>query len=767
MDAVRLPVVIAALFLPALLGVLSATAGLPPIGWVAGLAAGWTATALMAVARVRRGEGLLPADQVTLARALLSAGVAALVVPSADRPLPVTEVVVLAAVALALDAVDGQLARRTRTATPLGGRFDGEVDAFLILVLSVAVAREHGGWVLAIGAARYAFLVAGWALPWLAGPLPFRYWRKVVTAVQGIVLTVAVSGLLPDLLTTAALVVALLLLTESFGRDVVRLYRDGAGPRTRRALRWTVTAAAVAVLWAVLVAPDRLDQLRPAAFARVPIEGLTLVAVGLLLPAWVRRPVVPVVGVVCGLLAVAKLLDMGFHSQLGRRFDPLVDWGSFGPAIGVVRDSIGDAATNGLLVVVGVAVVLLVVVVTASLVRVSGVTARHRRRSARTLAVLGVVWGLSAALSLQLVPGTPVASANTAGLVAAQVREVAASAQEQRQLEEALRSDEPVAPPAWEPLSGLQGTDVFIVFVESYGEVSVRGGSFSPGIRELLGEGAAELARDGWSAQSAFLDSPTLGGASWLAHATLQAGLWIDNEQSYAQLLASGRPTLASVFGEEGWRTVAAIPANDRDWPEGQAFYGWDQIYDRRTVGYEGPRFSYAPMPDQYTLAAFQRLELGPGHAPVMAEIDLVSSHSPWTPLPTLVPWEEVGDGSVFDPMARRGLSAEEALADPEALHRLYGESIEYSLQVVLSWLTTQVPGDPVVVLVGDHQPATVVSGPDAGRHVPVSIIARDPGVFDRIAGWQWQDGLLPAINAPRWPMDAFRDRFLDAFSAP
>ena len=126
----------------------------------------------------------------------------------------------LAALALVLDAVDGWVARRTRTTATLGARFDGEVDAFLILVLSVYVARSAGAWVLAIGAARYAFLAAGWLLPWMRAPLPPRYWRKVVAATQGIVLTVAAAGVLPPAVTAGALVVALVLLAESFGRDV-------------------------------------------------------------------------------------------------------------------------------------------------------------------------------------------------------------------------------------------------------------------------------------------------------------------------------------------------------------------------------------------------------------------------------------------------------------------------------------------------------------------------------------------------------------------
>ena len=122
-----------------------------------------------------------------------------------------------------LDAVDGRVARRTGTTSSFGARFDGEADAFLILVLSVYVAELLGWWVLVIGAARYAFGLAGLVLPWLRAPLPFRYWRKVVTAVQGVVLTVAAADVLPAPASYAAVVVALALLAESFGRDVVWL----------------------------------------------------------------------------------------------------------------------------------------------------------------------------------------------------------------------------------------------------------------------------------------------------------------------------------------------------------------------------------------------------------------------------------------------------------------------------------------------------------------------------------------------------------------
>src|SRR5947209_10297520 len=176
--------------------------GLSPAGWAVGISCGVITDAALAGGLSHyRARRLSPADWVTLVRATLAVGVAALVADAFAEPAPVTLLVALSAVALALDAVDGWVARRTRTAGMLGARFDGEVDAFLILVLSVYAARSVGPWVLAIGAARYVFLAAGWPLSWMRAPLPPRHWRKVVAAMQGIVLTIAAADVLPPALT--------------------------------------------------------------------------------------------------------------------------------------------------------------------------------------------------------------------------------------------------------------------------------------------------------------------------------------------------------------------------------------------------------------------------------------------------------------------------------------------------------------------------------------------------------------------------------------
>ena len=218
-----------------LLVVLAATVGLGPSGLATGLGcAAVLAVALAAGLRRHRRERLGPADRVTLARSAMSCGVAALVADAYASRVEVPALAGLAAAALALDAVDGRVARRTRTVTPFGARFDMEADAFLILVLSVYVAQSAGWWVLVAGLARYALLVAGLALPWLARPTPPRYWAKVVAATQGIVLTVAAAGVLPESARDLVLAAALLLLGESFGRQVWWLARHRHRQQGRR-----------------------------------------------------------------------------------------------------------------------------------------------------------------------------------------------------------------------------------------------------------------------------------------------------------------------------------------------------------------------------------------------------------------------------------------------------------------------------------------------------------------------------------------------------
>jgi phosphatidylglycerophosphate synthase len=765
---IRLAALLGMLATAALLGVVSATAGLGVVGWITGLVTGSAGATLLVTARMRSDQpAILPADWITLTRMLLIAGVTGLVADSFSRPVSVTALVALSAVALALDAVDGQVARRTGTATPLGARFDGETDAFLILVLSIYVSQDYGAWVLAIGAARYVFLLAGWLIPWLRAPLAPRFWRKVVAAIQGIALTVAASGVTSRVVGMIAVAAALLLLAESFGHDVIWLYRAGAGPRVRRAARISVATLAVVFLWFALVAPDRTWQFSVGAFVRVPIELLVLVAVALVLPPWPRRIVATVAGLLIGLLSAVKFLNIAYYEEVDRPFNLVSDWVGIGQAQGVVRDAIGNALTNVVLVGVVIGLVLILGVIIAATLHVTAVAARHRRGTVRGVAALTAICAVSAGLTLQLIPGSSVASASATGLAAQTVRATSAAINDPRRFEHATRAPDPESTvPTSNLLTGLRGKDVIVAFVESYGQVAVQGSTFSPAIDSVLHQQNGMLTSAGWSTQSAWLTSPTFGGISWLAHSTLESGLWVDSNQRYNELLDSQRFTLSDAFKRAGWHTVADDPSDNTTWKPGTTFYHYDQLFNSLNVGYKGPRYSYSTMPDQYTLSEFQRNELTPGHKPVMAEIDLTSSHIPWAPLPTMVPWNKLGNGSIFYPEHAKAETATQVWRSNNTVKQFYGQSIQYSMTALTSWVTELNDPNLVLIVLGDHQPHTSVSGPGATHDVPISIITRAPSVLKQMSSWHWQNGLLPAPSAPLEPMDAFRNQLLNTFNS-
>lgn len=526
-----------------------------------------------------------------------------------------------------------------------------------------------------------------------------------------------------------------------------------------------MTVLAGVAVWLALVLPDRTRDLSPSGLLQIPVEGLVLILLAVVLGPRTRRATALLFGFLLGLLVLVKALDMGFYTFFDRPFDLLNDWYYFGPGIGVLGDSIGRPAAIGAAVGAAVLAVLVVVGLCLAVARLVRVAAAHRRHSVRAVTAVGLIWGVLALSGLASTAA--IASRSTADLAVGQVSQLRSNLADRGTFTKKVALDLFEKTPDDRLLAGLRGKDVLLVFVESYGRVAVQDSSFAPGVNAVLADGTRRLRESGFSMRSAFLTSPTFGAGSWLAHASIQSGLWVNSQQRYNQLVTQRRMTLTDAFGRAGWRTVFDVPSNTHDWPEGERFYGFDKLYDSRNVGYRGPRFGYARMPDQYTLAALDRSELTPDPARprVMAEVDLVSSHHPWTPLPHLVDWDTLGDGSVFKGMPAQGESKKSAFRDPDKVRALYGKSVEYTMNTLVSWLERQPDRDLVLVVLGDHQPHSYVSGENSGHDVPVTVIARDPAVTDRIAGWDWQDGLRPDPEAPVWRMDEFRDRFLDAFT--
>ncbi|MFV2020015.1 sulfatase-like hydrolase/transferase [Micromonospora sp. LOL_023] len=539
--------------------------------------------------------------------------------------------------------------------------------------------------------------------------------------------------------------------------------------RIRRTAGRSANGLAVAGVLAAMTLPYQLDLVVPAAFVRIPVEAILAAALLLVLPGRVRTPVAVALGAVLGVLVVFKVADMGFFSVLDRPFDPVMDWGLLADGYRFLDASYGRIAA----VAVAVGAVLLTVAVLAfavlAMLRVGRLLAGHRRIGGGAVGALTAGWLVFALLGTTVTVydngtvsfGLPVADRATARLAYDHTMQVNASLRDRQEFTELAAVDAFRDVPGDELLTALRGKDVLLAFVESYGRDAVTAPEFEPLIGDLLDDGTQRLAAQGYGSRSAFLTSSTVGGSSWLAHATTLSGLWVDNDQRYRSLTTSDRLTLTRAFGDAGWRVSGFFPGNSRAWPEG-AFFGYDQVYDSRNMGYVGDKFNFASIPDQYVLSVFDRFERNANDQPVMAEVALLSGHAPWTPVPQLVNWNTVRDGSVFDREAMASGQPTRSAAD--GLRDDYPKAIAYSLSSIISYIESEGDDDLVVVFLGDHQPAPVVTGPGASRDVPITVVTRDQAVLDRIAGWDWQEGLRPDAQAPVWPMDSFRDRFLAAF---
>jgi hypothetical protein len=524
------------------------------------------------------------------------------------------------------------------------------------------------------------------------------------------------------------------------------------------------TLSGVLVLFALL-APNDLARLTPEAFVRLPVEALLGVAVVLMLRDGARRIVAVSAGAVLGLLTVVKAIDIGFGLALNRRFNPVFDWGVVGNGVDLLGTSIGRTAAIASVVGLVLLAVVVIMLMALSMERLSRVVAGRRTASTRVVAVLSVIWMGCAVFGVQLAPGQPLASRSAAAYAYDDLRQVRAGIRDREAFASEVAVDAFRDTPPSGLLNALRGKDVLFTFVESYGRVAVQDSDIAPKVDAVLDAGTARLKNAGYGSRSAFLTSPTTSAGSWLAHSTFQSGVWVNSQHRYDDFVKTDRFTLGGAFKRAGWETVGVVPAHTEDWPEGKV-YGYDRYYDSRGIGYHGPPFSYATMPDQFTLSAFQRAERAKAdHPPLMAEIDLVTSHWPWTPLPRMVDWNAVGDGSVYNPMPSQGKTPDEVFTDPAKVRAAYGDSIAYSLNSLISYVETYGDDDLVLVFLGDHQPNPIVAGEGADRDVPITVVTRDKGVLAKVAGWNWQDGLNPDRNAPSWPMNTFRDRFLSTFA--
>lgn len=497
--------------------------------------------------------------------------------------------------------------------------------------------------------------------------------------------------------------------------------------------------AAVLLIWALLLICGLNLPLVPGALLRLPVE-LPLILLLLSLPFGRARllRLGLVLAIMLGLMV--KAADLAMRMVLDRGFTLAGDLPLVGNFADLLADSFGPLAFGAALFL---------------LTALAGAIALGLWKALEICAIssTGPRIGVTACLLVLALVGSPAASR----FMLDQGAEARQGLADLRRFRQVATQDRWTGHP---PDLRLIDRDVMVVFLESYGRTSFDTDFYAQEHLPILRQAEARLGAAGLAMRSGFLTSPTHGGQSWLAHATFANGIRVEDQGRYRALLASGRQSLFHLARAAGFRTATVAPAITRPWPEAGRM-GFDRVLAADDLGYRGKPFNWVTMPDQFTLAAADRLLGGPGRG--FAQVVLISSHAPWVPVPRMIGWDELGDGRIFDAMALAGDTPEVVWRDKARVRAQYRAAISYSLQAVLDHATRHAEDPPLLILLGDHQAATTI-GDDPRREVPVHVIGPE-ALVARTAGWGLTPGLIPPPGSPAIPMESLRDLFLLSFS--
>jgi hypothetical protein len=323
----------------------------------------------------------------------------------------------------------------------------------------------------------------------------------------------------------------------------------------------------------------------------------------------------------------------------------------------------------------------------------------------------------------------------------------------------------PPGPSLQSDLSLVREADVFLIFVESYGATSWQRPEFVARLRESRQRFETAVGETGRDMASAYVTSPTFGGASWLAHVSLMSGIEVADPDTNALLMTQKRDTVVTTFTRSGYRAVALMPGLWYPWPEG-AFYGFDTIYRADGLDYRGPAFGWWTLPDQFSLARLDALEISPrSRQPLFVFFPTVNTHTPFSPTPPYQPdWNRVLTDRAFDQAALD--EAYSQWADWTNLGPGYTTALDYTYRYLAGYLRLRADRDLVFVVIGDHQPPAAVSGEGATWSVPVHVIASRPEVLDRLLARGFQRGLTPQLP-DLGKMHTLLPVLLEAFGRP
>lgn len=515
-----------------------------------------------------------------------------------------------------------------------------------------------------------------------------------------------------------------------------------------RAWRGLLLFAALLLLNAMLT----FHNVWPTLFVHWPGElSIEFACVLLLLVAWHRLRGVPPPGL---LATLAVLFVLGAVGRYGEVTAPAL----FGREINLYWDLQHVASLAGMLtrvipiwllmaLTIGVIALLALLYLAASwsLRRIAQALQSPRVNAGIGIAaILMIGWFTLQRLDEQLLPRLPQFSIPVSKTYAQQLAKIG----------EALNGGGaahklPPSPAFTSTLSLTEGSDVMVVFLESYGRVAFDRPEFFQTLTSARAELNAAVRDTGRGIVSGFVESPTFGGGSWLAHLSFLSGIEVRDPGRYELLLTQSRRTFGAEFARHGYRRVALMPGLKRSWPEG-GFYGFDQIYGAEKLDYRGPPFGWWRIPDQFALAKLDALEIAPQvgaphpRQPLFTFFTTISTHTPFRPTPPYeADWSRLLGDSPFDAAALQ----QSQLQSPEwnNMGASYAGAVSYSLQTLAGYLRAHSSQDFIMIILGDHQPPAMVSGEHASWDVPVHVISNRPAVLTALQKCGFVPGVIPA----------------------
>jgi phosphatidylglycerophosphate synthase len=749
----------------AMLTVLGAAAILGT-SWPLAIGAGLSLLGVIVAARGRWGRfgQWSAANAVTALRLGLTLGVLALH-GYLWHWLSVTVLVV----AFALDAVDGALARQNATASELGATFDMEVDAILVMAVGFLIWQRNGTflWALVPGVLRYVYVVCLDLFPAAVAPRRSQWARSAfVLSTLALLAGLGVRGPVGEILVGLGVFVS----TASFGRSFVEAYPGLVSFwRQDRLLRLVYPSLffVLAWTWLNLVVNVRFPASEPAGWYFLPALDVTvlLAAFALLGLVGARLPWPVRLLVVLGLVLVRALRigDGVTGLYFGQDFNLYINVPLIPELVRYTHSTVAPAkfyagAAGALLVVA------LFVFATDRALKYTAAFLRGRWR-----VVLFAALALPFAIASYFLDQDPRYNQRYAGAFGASVvprlsREAtffvnvydhrAAVARTISEMQERLRR-------ASSRLERLHHANVYLFFVESYGATVMNRPFFAERAMPVLRDLEANLGESGFFMASGRLDSATYGGMSWLAHATLLTGVRTVNQLQYDVLGVSRPRTLARIMHDAGYRTLLVAPNTNRV-SRGADFYDFDATYRNWDFDYAGPPFAWASMPDQYVVDFVRRHVVEETPGPLFSTFVLVSSHAPWSHVPTMVDdWSEVGNGAIYNRHPFR--HAQTNWPDFSNASEPYVTSIAYDLRVLQRYLVDFIKDDSLVIILGDHQPVSELTENSSSWAVPVHVLSRDPALVEPFVTRGYARGMVPSDTTA--PMESFLVGFLTDFS--